>query len=87
MSIDGVTLASFPGPTKERRGPGTHCSRVRGLHGNQVAGVIDEAQTELVYLKEYDHLDVRYLELIRFANATIINGESTESVYGICIVY
>ena len=43
-------LASFPGPTKERRGPGTHCSRMRGLHGNQVAGVIDEAQTELVYL-------------------------------------
>ena len=23
------TLASFPGPTKERRGPGTHCLRMR----------------------------------------------------------
>ena len=45
-----VRLASFPGPKKERRGPGTHCSRMCGLHGNQVAGVIDEAQTELVYL-------------------------------------
>ena len=46
-------LASFPGPTKERRGPGTHCSRMRGLHGNQVGGSStrrDEAQTELVYL-------------------------------------
>ena len=45
-----ILVASFPGPTKERRGPGTHCSRMRGLHGNQVAGVIGEAQTELVYL-------------------------------------
>ena len=45
-----VILASFPGPTKERRGPGTHCLRMCGIHGNQVAGVIDEAQTELVYL-------------------------------------
>ena len=45
-----LDLALFPGPTKERRGPGTHCSRMRGLHGNQVTGVIDEAQTELVYL-------------------------------------
>ena len=43
-------VASFPDPTKERGGPGTHCSRMRGIHGNQVAGVIDEAQTELVYL-------------------------------------
>ena len=43
-------LASFPGPMKERRGPGTHCSRMRGLHGNRVADDIDEAQTELVYL-------------------------------------
>ena len=46
----GVLLASFPGPTKERRGPGTHRSRMRGLHGNQVVGVINKAQTELVYL-------------------------------------
>ena len=36
---------------------------------------------------EYDHLDVHYLELRRFANVAIINGGSTESVYGICIVY
>ena len=75
-----VTLASFPGPTKDRRGPGTHCLRMRGLHGNQVAGVIDEAQTGLVYLQEYDHLGVDYLELRCFANTAIINGESTESV-------
>ena len=57
---------------------------MRGLRGNEV---VDEAQTELVYLQEYDHLGVCYLELRRFANAAIINGKSTESVYRICIVY
>ena len=50
LSRAHIPLASFPGPIKERRGPGTHCSRMRGLHDNQVAGVIDEAQTKLVYL-------------------------------------
>ena len=45
-----MRVASFSGPKKERRGPGTHCSCMRGLHGNQVVGVIDKTQTELVYL-------------------------------------
>ena len=45
----------------------------------------------LAYVHEYDcegnRFGVRYLELERFANATIINGESTENVYEICSVY
>ena len=84
-------LASFPGPTKERRGPGTHCSRMRGLHGYQVARGhrrgMNGASIRARIRAECNQLGVRYLELKRFANAAIINGESTESVYEVCSIY
>ena len=42
-SCQVIYIASFPDPKKERRGPGTHCSCMRGLHDNQVARIINEA--------------------------------------------
>ena len=41
---------------------------------------------ELVYVCEYDHLGVRYLELKRFDDAAMINGGSTKSIYKECSV-